>query len=177
MAHLADVLDCTEAQVRDAIRTLGGRLESAGSLEIIHIAGGIQLCTKAVYSPLIARFVKPQQNRLSRSVMEVLAIVAYRQPITLSEIEAVRGVQSDYGMRQLVERRLVKEVGKKQTPGRPTLYGTTQQFLHQFNLKDLESLPSLNLSLAPPSIEVQEPVASPADRPLPGLELPSESSL
>ncbi len=168
-------MDCTEAQVRDAIRTPGGRLETTGSLELIHIAGGIQLCTKAAYASLIARFVKPQQNRLSRSVMEVLAIVAYRQPITLAEIEAVRGVQSDYGMRQLVERRLVKEVGKKQTPGRPTLYGTTQQFLHQFNLKDLESLPTLNLSLAPPAIEVQEPISSPADQPLPGLDVPVDT--
>ena len=89
----------------------------------------------------------PQRGRLSRSLLEVLAIVAYRQPITASEIEAVRGVQSDYGIRALLERRFIRDVGRKKAPGRPTLYGTTQQFLHQFNLRNLEELPKLDPSL------------------------------
>ena len=73
----------------------------------------------------------------------MLAIVAYRQPITLAEIDAVRGVQSDHAVRSLSERRLIQDVGRKQTPGRPLLYGTTQQFLHVFNLNELSQLPAL----------------------------------
>jgi segregation and condensation protein B len=75
--------------------------------------------------------------------MEVLAIVAYRQPLTMSEIDVIRGVQSDYSVKALLERRLIQEVGRKHTPGRPVLYGTSSQFLHQFKLNDLGQLPAL----------------------------------
>ena len=81
--------------------------------------------------------------------MEVLAIVAYKQPITNGEIEVIRGVQSDYGVRVLQERNLICEVGRKQTPGRPILFGTTQQFLHQFNLDGLTQLPQLEVDALP----------------------------
>jgi len=87
--------------------------------------------------------------------MEVLAIVAYRQPITAADIELVRGVQCDYGIHGLLERRLIREVGRKQAPGRPVLYGTTKQFLHQFNMTDLSQLPKLpdgSLATPPESI-------------------------
>lgn len=82
--------------------------------------------------------------------MEVLAIVAYRQPITIAEIDGIRGVQSDYSLRALLERRLVREVGRKHTPGRPVIYGTTQQFLHLFGLNDLSELPELTVE--PPTL-------------------------
>ena len=97
--------------------------------------------------------------------MEVLAIVAYRQPITMAEIDAARGVQSDYSLRQLLERRLVEEVGRKQTPGRPVLYGTTQQFLHQFGLNTTDDLPPLSAELM--DLGQVEAVAQ-------GTELPKE---
>lgn len=77
--------------------------------------------------------------------MEVLAVIAYKQPITAAEIESIRGVSSDYGIRQLVEKRLACEVGRRATPGRPVLYGTTQQFLHTFNLQSLDDLPTVDL--------------------------------
>jgi segregation and condensation protein B len=103
-------------------------------------------------------YMKPQKQRLSRSIMEVLAIVAYKQPVTTADIEVIRGVQSDYGVRVLQERNLICEVGRKATPGRPMLFGTTQQFLHQFNLDGLTQLPRLEVDALPslPASETAE---------------------
>jgi segregation and condensation protein B len=143
---LANVLEATEAEVEQAIRDLNERLEGT-ALQIVRIAGGYQLCTRPTHAERIAIFLKPQRQKLSRSLMEVLAIVAYKQPVTMAEIDAVRGVQSDYGVKALLERHLIQEVGRKQAPGRPLLYGTTQQFLHQFNLNDLTQLPTLEAGL------------------------------
>lgn len=154
LAELAQALEATEGQVEQALEVLHARLERGGALQLIQIAGGYQLCTKPEFAETIAKFLKPQRNRLSRSLLEVLAIIAYKQPITQAEIDAVRGVQSDYGVRGLLERRLVQEVGRKNTAGRPFLYGTTQQFLHQFNLNDLSQLPQLSSGL--PVLQVEE---------------------
>lgn len=139
---LASALEATEAEVEQAIRDLQERLEGT-AIQIVRIAGGLQLCTRPAYAEKIARFLKPQRHKLSRSLMEVLAIVAYKQPITMAEIDGIRGVQSDYGVRGLLERRFIEEKGRRQGPGRPLLYGTTQQFLHQFNLHDLAQLPAV----------------------------------
>lgn len=150
---LARALDCTEGQAEQAIDILTQRLNGYGAMQVIKIAGGYQLCTKPQFAELVADYLKPQRQKLSRSLMEVLAIVAYKQPLTLAEIDQVRGVQSDYSVRALLERRLVQEVGRRQAPGRPTLFGTTQQFLHQFNLNDLSQLPPLQSGT--PTLEVQ----------------------
>lgn len=139
----------TEAQVEQAIELLKARYEKDGALQVVQIAGGYQICTKSEFAEIIGNFLKPQRQKLSRSLMEVLAIVAYKQPITAADIEIVRGVQSDYGIHGLLERRLIREVGRKQAPGRPVLYGTTKQFLHQFNLNDLSQLPRLPDGSAP----------------------------
>lgn len=146
---LALALQVTEGQVEQALEVLEARLEDRGSLRLAKLAGGYQLCTKPEYANLIAAFLKPQRQRLSKSLLEVLAIVAYRQPITTGEIEQVRGVQSDYSIRALAERRLIRDVGRKKVPGRPVLYGTTQEFLHQFKLDDLIDLPALDLTQEP----------------------------
>jgi segregation and condensation protein B len=151
---LALTLELGEGQVEQALEVLEARLDQHGPTQLLKIAGGFQLSTKPEYGDAIAKFLKPQRQRLSRSLMEVLAIIAYKQPITQAEIDQVRGVQSDYGVRLLLERRLVQEVGRKQTAGRPFLYGTTQQFLHQFNLNDLSQLPPLSTGV--PMFEVQE---------------------
>ncbi len=143
---LALALGLAEGQVVQGLELLGERLSAKGSIELVSIAGGYQLCTKPEFAEAVANFLKPQRNRLSRALLEVLAIVAYRQPITTQEIDIVRGVASDYSVRALVERRLVKEVGRRSAPGRPVLYGTTQQFLHQFNMKDLTDLPPVQMS-------------------------------
>lgn len=139
---LARACGVTAGQVEQALDVLSKRLEGS-ALDLIEIAGGYQLCTRSEHAELIANFLKPQRQRLSRSLLEVLAVVAYRQPITMAEIETVRGVQSDYSVRSLLERRLIREVGRRPTPGRPLLYGTTQQFLHQFNLNSLDDMPQL----------------------------------
>lgn len=132
-------------EVEEALEKLGGKFHHTSALQLVRIAGGYQLCTKPDYASVVSKFLQPQPHKLSRSLMEVLAVVAYRQPITVAEIEEVRGVSSEYGLRQLVEKRLVCDVGRKHSPGRPVLYGTTQQFLHTFNLQSLEDLPTLDI--------------------------------
>lgn len=141
---LAGAMQVTEGQVEQGLEVLEARLEERGSLRLTKLAGGYQLSTKPEFAAVIAAFLKPQRHRLSKSLMEVLAIVAYQQPITLSELEQVRGVQSDYSVRSLVERKLIAEVGRKPVPGRPVLYGTTQEFLHQFKINDLKDLPEID---------------------------------
>lgn len=143
LEQLARAAGLSIGQTEQALEVLSQRLERQSGLRLIRIAGGYQLCTKPQFAERIADYLKPQRQRLSRSMMEVLAIVAYRQPITAAEIEQIRGVQSDYGIHGLLERRLIQEVGRKPTPGRPVLYGTTQQFLHHFGLRDLSQLPRL----------------------------------
>lgn len=140
---LARAADVTEGQAEQALEILTER-HTSGALQVVKIAGGYQLCTKPEHAETIGNFLKPQRQRLSRSLMEVLAIVAYRQPLTMAEIDEIRGVQSDYSVRALAERRLIKEVGRRKSPGRPLLYGTTQQFLHQFKLNSLKELPPLS---------------------------------
>lgn len=145
---LAAALSATEGQVEQGLEILEARLEERGAVRLVRIAGGYQLCTKPEHAEIVANFLKPQRNRLGRSLMEVLAVVAYRQPITLAEIEAARGVQSEYSVKALQERRLIEEKGRRPAPGRPVLYGTTEQFLHQFNLNDLGELPQIDLDSA-----------------------------
>ncbi len=143
-ADLAEALAVSVGEVEQALRELGGRLEREGGVQLVRLAGGYQLCTKKEYGEVVARFLKRPQRRLSRAALEVLAIVAYKQPITAQEIQQIRGVDSDHSLRVLVERGLVEPVARKQVPGRPILYGTTKEFLHLFHLNDLSDLPPLN---------------------------------
>ena len=147
LEQLSRSVQATEGQTEQALEILAERLAKQGSLQVIRIAGGYQLCTKQEHAERIADFLKPQRQKLSRSLLEVLAIVAYRQPLTMAEIEEIRGVQSDYSVRALLERRLIHEVGRRKAPGRPLLYGTTQQFLHQFKLNALHDLPALSADI------------------------------
>lgn len=140
---LAGALSVTEGQVEQGLELIRDRLNAAGPLQLISIAGGYQLCTKPEFAEIVAQFLKPDRSKLSRALLEVLAVVAYQQPITIGDIDAIRGVASEYSVRALVERRLIRDVGRKHAPGRPVLYGTTQQFLHQFNMNDLADLPKL----------------------------------
>lgn len=143
LSDLSKATALTEGQIEQALELLAARLDADGPIRLVRLAGGFQLATKPEFADVIGMFLEPQRSKLSRSLMEVLAIIAYRQPITIGEIDVVRGVQSDYSVRSLLERRLIQEVGRKQSPGRPVLYGTTQQFLHQFNMADLSQLPPL----------------------------------
>lgn len=143
LADLSHAVDVDQATAAARLEELGSRMASAGPLQLVRIAGGYQVCTKPDCADAITRFLKPQRQRLTRSALEVLAIVAYRQPVTSGEIEKIRGVQSDYALRSLVEKDLIREVDRMATPGRPILYGTTDQFLHIFNLNDLDELPPI----------------------------------
>lgn len=144
LQDLADAVEASVAETEKALEDLSERFRKNSGLQLVRIAGGYQICTKQDHAEAIGRFLKPQKQRLSRSALEVLAIVAYRQPLTSNEIDIVRGVQSDHAIRTLVEKNLIEEIERKQTPGRPILYGTTQHFLHQFNLNDLNELPPLD---------------------------------
>jgi segregation and condensation protein B len=149
LQEIARTLGRSEGQVEQGIELLERRYEQAGALTVVRIAGGYQLATKSEFSELVASHLKPQKQRLSKSMLEVLAIVAYKQPITTAEIEAIRGVQSDYGIRVLQERNLIYESGRRPTPGRPIEFSTTAQFLHQFNLDSLHQLQALELDALP----------------------------
>lgn len=112
-------------------------------LVILEVAGGYQLCSKPELAPVIDKLVEVQEARLSLAAMETLAIIAFKQPVTKLEIEHIRGVKVDGVVGTLAERGLIREVGRKEAIGRPILYGTTDEFLKCFGLKDLNELPNL----------------------------------
>ncbi len=117
----------------------------AHGIELIRISGGWAVSPKKeLWETLRERYGKKNDNRLSRAAMETLSIIAYSQPITRGEIEAIRGVSADNMIRLLVERNLIKEVGKKDIPGKPVQYGTTKEFLKIFRLNSISDLPKLD---------------------------------
>ncbi|GMO42057.1 MAG: SMC-Scp complex subunit ScpB [Termitinemataceae bacterium] len=114
-------------------------------LEVVKLAGGITLAPKKDYWELLKeRYGKRNESKLSRAAMETLSIVAYSQPITRSEIEAIRGVNADNMIRILIEKDFIKEVGKKEIPGHPIQFGTTKEFLRFFRIESLADLPKLD---------------------------------
>lgn len=143
--QLAETLEIEECKVEDAVCRLEERLESCGGLQLMRVAGGYQLCTRPEYGDYCAAILQPAKKRLSKAALETLAVVAYRQPCTMAEIEAVRGVSVDGVMKTLMDRGIVKEAGRKQTPGRPILYATTPEFLEYFGLNELAELPDIDL--------------------------------
>lgn len=140
--HVAECLNIDELEIERAIHEL--RLDMADrGLQIVRVAGGYQMCTRPEYADYISALLKPVRTRLSRAALETVAIIAYRQPITQPEIDAVRGVNSDGVIKTLLERNLIRQVGRRDTVGRPILYGTTEEFLNYFGLNDLSELPEL----------------------------------
>ncbi len=145
-AQVAAALEVDERAAREALEGLRERFTSPG-LQVVRIAGGYQLCTRPEHAEAVSRFLRPPAQRLSRPALETLAIIAYRQPITQPEMEAIRGVNCGGVVKTLLERGLIKEKGRKDTVGRPILYVTTDLFLKQFGLIDLTELPLLEESL------------------------------
>lgn len=144
--RLVSVLgDVTKAEVERTLRSLGEELEQEGrGIRLVEVAGGYRLVTKQEYAPWIKRLDKAKSaTKLSRSALESLAIIAYKQPLVRSEIEEIRGVETSGVVRTLLERKLVRIVGRKEVPGRPIMYGTTKFFLEHFGLNDLSQLPPL----------------------------------
>ena len=146
MARLVAVLgDVPKSEIMRAMRSLGQEFDQAGrGLKLAEIAGGYRLVTRQEYAPWIKRLDKAKSAaKLSRSALESLAIIAYKQPLVRSEIEEIRGVETSGVLRTLLERKLVRIVGRKEVPGRPIMYGTTKFFLEHFGLSDLSQLPPL----------------------------------
>ncbi len=113
-------------------------------IQLIEVANGYKLCTKPEYGEWIKKFFREERKRtLSQAALETLAIIAYRQPITTPEIEEIRGVDVSGVLKNLLEKNLVKIMGRKDVIGRPMVYGTTQRFLEHFGLKSLSDMPSL----------------------------------
>jgi segregation and condensation protein B len=131
-------------QINQAILALIKEYELKNGGFLIHeVAGGFQFRTRPEYKEWIRRLLQPTPPKLSKPAMETLAIIAYRQPILRSEVEHIRGVNSGNSLRILMERKLIRVLGRREIPGRPLVYATTKKFLETFDLKDLKDLPSL----------------------------------
>jgi segregation and condensation protein B len=149
-------LDSPEA-ARDLVDALGTRLRSEGrALQVIEVGGGFRLVTRPEVAPWLVKLARSRtRQRLSRPALETLAIIAYRQPVSRPEVDAVRGVNSEGVLDNLLERRLVRIAGRKDTPGRPFLYETTRDFLVAFGLRDLADLPKPEGELIIPDLSGQ----------------------
>ena len=146
VARLVAVMgNVPKVDVEEALRHLGHAFEQDGrGVRLAVVAGGYRLVTRLDYAPWIKRLDKAKTSaKLSRSALESLAIIAYKQPLVRSEVEEIRGVETSGVLRTLLERKLVRIVGRKEVPGRPIMYGTTKFFLEHFGLSDLSQLPPL----------------------------------
>ena len=134
-----------EADVRAALEDLIAEYEARqGGLEIREIAGGWRISTRPQYHEFIRKYLRSKPSaRLSLAALETLAVIAYKQPVTIPEILEIRGVSSSSAIRTLLEKRLIVTKGRKETVGRPMMYGTSKEFLLQFGLKDLSELPGI----------------------------------
>jgi segregation and condensation protein B len=131
--------------------------DSSKGLELVEIAGGYQFRTKPKWAEWISRLKKTKSLKLSQAALETLAIIAYRQPIIRPAIEEIRGVDSGWVLRSLLQRGLIKIMGRKDLPGRPIIYGTTKNFLRLFGLNTLSDLPALK-EIQPPQTAGEAPV-------------------
>ncbi len=144
MDQLHQATGVERPRLQAALEELAGlHREGASGIVLTEVAGGWQLRTDPDSGEYVRRFLRVKPQRLTRAALETLAIIAYRQPVTRPEIEDVRGVDSGAVVKALLERRLIKILGKKDEVGRPILYGTTREFLEFFALKDLSALPTL----------------------------------
>lgn len=153
--------------IRGALDALRADWELRG-IELVEVASGFRFQVKAALAPWVARLWEERPSRYSRALLETLALIAYRQPITRAEIEDIRGVSvSSSIMKTLLEREWVRVVGHRDLPGRPALYATTRQFLDYFNLKSLDDLPTLSelkdLDSINAELQFEVPVAEAAD--------------
>ena len=130
-------------EIQNALAELSSEYENRkGGFFLREVAGGYQIRTRPEYREWIKRLIQPKPLRLSKPALETLAIIAYKHPIIRSDIEHIRGVNCGGILRMLLERKLVRILGRKAIPGRPHIYATTKQFLEVFDLKNLEDLPT-----------------------------------
>ena len=166
---LTEILqESSKEEVLEGIQQIQTEYEDPSrGVELVQIADGYQFRTKPRWAGWISRLKKKKPAKLSQSALETLAIVAYRQPIIRPEIDDIRGVDSGWVLRNLLEKGLIKMMGRKDLPGRPMIYGTTKVFLELFNLNALGDLPSL--SEVQPPIDAISPETSEAQRSIDGV--------
>jgi segregation and condensation protein B len=164
IAQLAGVdRETVDARIGDLEISLVGR-----GIRLVASGDRVELATAPDAGRLIGRYVGADATRLSQAAIETLAIVAYRQPVTKSGVERIRGVDSDYTLRALLHRRLIVELGRAETPGRPYLYGTDFEFLERFGMASLDELPPLDAEVAARLVEATD--AEPGQEPDDGAD-------
>ena len=148
-------MEISEAELEETLDALesGYDFERRG-LRLLRFGAHVQLATRPDYAPYVEKLLQPvQKQSLSQAVMETLADIAYRQPVTKAEIEQIRGVKCDYSVQSLVAKGLIEEVGRKEALGRPILYGTTDAFLRHFCLTSLSEQPEIDFSALAAKLE------------------------
>ena len=151
--RIQEVLELgSPSAARELAEELRGRLETEGrALQLVEVGGGFRLVTRPEVAPWLVKLARSKtRSRLSRPALETLAIIAYRQPVSRPEVDAVRGVNSEGVLDNLLDRRMVRIGGRKDSPGRPFLYETTREFLVAFGLRDLNDLPKVEGELIVP---------------------------
>jgi len=154
-SRIQEVLDLeSPAVARELVESLRGRLDAEGrALQVMEVGGGFRLVTRPEVAPWLVKLARSRtRSRLSRPSLETLAIIGYRQPVSRPEVDAIRGVNSDAVLDNLLERRMIRIAGRKESPGRPFLYETTREFLVAFGLRDLGDLPKVEGELIVPEL-------------------------
>jgi len=152
--RIREVLELADAvEARTLVEELRARCDADGrGLSIVEVGGGFRMVTRPELAPWLLRLARSRtRSRLSRSALETLAVVAYRQPVSRPEIDSIRGVNAEAVLEGLLDRRMIRIVGRKDAPGRPFLYETTREFLVAFGLRDLDDLPKLPAALGEPA--------------------------
>ena len=151
--RIRDVLDLESAQAaRELVEEVRARYQERG-LMLVEVGGGYRLVTRPELAPWLVKLARARtKQRLSRPALETLAIVAYKQSVSRPEVDAIRGVNSDAVLENLLERRLIRITGRKDAPGRPYLFETTREFLVAFGLRDLGELPKVEGELVVPEL-------------------------
>lgn len=141
--RLAEALELDKQEMNDILKRMALRYEEADrGIRLVELSGAWQLCTKTEHYEELIRVVKqPKKTLLTDVLLETLSIVAYKQPVTRLEVEKIRGVKSDHAVNKLVEYGLIEEVGRMDAPGRPLLFGTTEEFLRRFGVNSVGDLP------------------------------------
>lgn len=170
--RIQEVLDLeSPAAARELVETLRGRLDSESrALQVVEVGGGFRLVTRPEIAPWLVKLARSRtRSRLSRPAVETLAIIGYRQPVSRPEVDAIRGVNSEAVLDSLLERRMIRIAGRKESPGRPFLYETTREFLVAFGLRELGDLPKMDGELVVPELaetaaaQLAEPPSEPEE--------------
>ncbi len=145
-SRLAEALGVTAIEIRTAVENLKKEYDSENrGIKLLELEGSYQLATKPeFYGDLVSIAKHPKKPALTDTLMETLSVIAYKQPVTKADIEKIRGVSSDHAVNRLIEFELVKEVGRVNAPGRPILFGTTEEFLRRFGFSSIDDMPQMD---------------------------------